>query len=407
MKYVLSPLFEILQPSEIDSVTSLSDSPIDNTLLKKIKNEELFFLFSSNDSSYLIINPSIKSFLELLSVACSFSELVLKLSKSADCSEEIASPVAKEFFNDMYNRGIIISQTKLKNILKKANENTHSESDKFLHYTIIKNLKNEPNHYNHIYLVKNSINDELDVLKRLILPFSMLKKEKNYWKSMFSQEFEIMQEIGYNPNICCLKELNTEGGYAILEYINGEDLRTYLALAKPALGDKFKIITQILKAMAGVHSKMVLHGDIHASNFMVTLEGVVKLIDFDLANRELPLRHEWINEGGVFEYIPPEKINKSSFEIIKERSDYRSEVYQLGIIIYIIIFNKLPFEALTWHELTDKILKEEPRFSTDTASIIPQNVINFLNKSLDKNPENRFENAQSMLIAWYEISPSV
>ena len=136
----------------------------------------------------------------------------------------------------------------------------------------------------------------------------------------------------------------------------------------------------------------MLHGDIHLNNFLVHPTNLhVKLIDFDLANHAQPKRGEIVHEGGIHEYIAPEKINPNSFDLFEEPADYRSEVFQLGIILYAIFFGKLPFEALTWQELTEKIRFSEPSFATDMP--VPMPIINLIKKSLAKNPKDRFGNA--------------
>ena len=96
--------------------------------------------------------------------------------------------------------------------------------------------------------------------------------------------------------------------------------------------------------------------------------------------------------------------------MVSERSDYRSEVYQLGIIFYILLFKKLPFKALTWHELTTKILNDEPNYDIEKQGEkaaempinenIPSAIINFLKKCLSKNPKNRFEDALAAVKNW-------
>ena len=159
-----------------------------------------------------------------------------------------------------------------------------------------------------------------------------------------------------------------------------------------------------------MHQKKILHGDIHASNFLIKNDLTVKLIDFDLANREHLLRHEILHEGGVHEFIAPEKIAINAFEMVKERSDYRSEVYQLGVIFYILVFRDLPFKALSWHELALKIINDEPNYifensrkniaETSLNEEIPSIIIDFLKKCLSKNPQNRFENAGVALKKW-------
>lgn len=397
MKYQLSPILEFIESSDVQSQNL--QLPFEDSILKKIQTQELFLIGNVADNLYFILNPTIRYFLELFQKSNTFNDSLKQFADLAQCTEGEAEPIVKTFFDDMRHRDIIISTTRAKKLESVQSIQSDNLERTFVHFEIIKNLKDAPNNFTYVQLAKDTLSQELVVLKRLIFDVKTSRKEQKYWKKVFNQEFEIMLEIGSHPYINDLKSWDTEGGYAVLEFIDGKGLREYIEQYELSWEQQCHIITQVIEAMAFVHRKGVLHGDIHASNFLIDAYLNTKLIDFDLANREKPLRHEWVNEGGVFEYIPPEKINKSSFEIIKERSDYRSEVYQLGVILYIVFYKKLPFNALTWHELTDKILKNEPEYGllkNENSAVI----ISFLKKCFNKNPFERFSDADKMLTAW-------
>jgi serine/threonine protein kinase len=270
--------------------------------------------------------------------------------------------------------------------------------EKFENLTIIAPLS--INRFLHVYVAEKEA--EKVVLKILILPNDMPIKGKNYYRRLFNQEFELITEVGKHEHICQLREWYSAKNYAILEYIEGQSLRKLAESGVSNLVDRLHIFGQILKAVAVLHQKKILHGDIHASNFLIHKEGSVRLIDFDLANREHLHRHEILHEGGVHEYIAPEKIDDNSFEMVKERSDYHSEVYQLGIILYYLLYQQLPFLALSWQELVPKILHDEPKYPLiiNTGEELDAFVISFLKKCISKNPKNRFTSASEASIAW-------
>ena len=56
---------------------------------------------------------------------------------------------------------------------------------------------------------------------------------------------------------------------------------------------------------------------------------------------------------GVFKFIPPERVFKSLDRRLREVTEFRSEVYQIGLIIYFIICKELPFMTETWKAMVD------------------------------------------------------
>ena len=399
-KYVLNPFFEFIESHEIESLDT--NFTFNDDIFQKIKQKELFVLSNKRRDAIFFINPTIKIFLEAFQTPQFLSDILTSFAALAEASVEETDPIVQSFFNDMHDRGILISNQVANKISKINFEEAFKAGDVFENYTVIAPLS--INRFLHVYLAEKE--GEKVVLKMLVLPADMPEKGKNYYKRFFNQEFELIKEVGNQALICQLIDWNVEKNYAVLEYIEGQSLRKISENTILTLTQRLDIFNEVLKSVAILHHKKILHGDIHASNFLIKNDLTVKLIDFDLANREHLQRTEILHEGGVHEYIAPEKIDQNSFDMVKERSDYRSEVYQLGVIMYILLFRKLPFKALTWHELTMKIINEEPHYDIEKIEEmpiieeIPNIIVDFLKKCLSKNPLNRFENAGAALKKW-------
>lgn len=395
-KYVLHPFLEFIESHEIESVDT--NFSFNNDVFQKIKQKELFVLSNKRRDAIFFINPTIKVFLELFLTPQFLSDVLTTFAALAKSSIEETQPLVQSFFEDMCDRDVLVTSLLAKKALKIQDNVGFKTGDIFESYEIIAPLS--INRFLHVYLAEK--NGEKVVLKMLVLPDDMPEKGKNYYKRFFDQEFELIKEVGNHELIGKLIDWNIEKNYAVLEYIEGQSLRKLSENSELTLSHRLYIFNQVLKSVAILHEKKILHGDIHASNFLIKKDLKVKLIDFDLANREHLRRSEILHEGGVHEYIAPEKIDQNSFEMVKERSDYRSEVYQLGVLFYILLFRKLPFKALAWHELTLKILNQEPNYCLEDEAI-PSIIIDFLKKCLSKNPQNRFENAGAALKKWESV----
>ena len=403
-KYVLHPVLEFIESHEIESLDT--NFVFNDDIFQKIKQKELFVLSNKRRDAVFFINPTIKFFLEAFQTPQFLSDILTSFAALAEASIAEAEPIVQSFFEDMRNRGVLVTSLLANKAYKIQESEGYKSGDIFENFIIIDPLS--INRFLHVYLAEKD--GEKVVLKMLVLPVEMPEKGKIYYKRFFNQEFTLINEVGVDEHICRLLDWNIEKNYAVLEHIEGQSLRKLSETTDLTLSQRLDIFTQVLKSVAVLHDIKILHGDLHASNFLIKKDFTVKLIDFDLANREHLHRHEILHEGGVHEFIAPEKIDINSFDMVKNRSDYRSEVYQLGVIFYILIFRHLPFQALSWHELAFKIMNEEPHYEIEKEGEnitempkndpIPSIIIDFLKKCLSKNPKNRFENAVMVLKKW-------
>lgn len=258
-----------------------------------------------------------------------------------------------------------------------------------------------------VYLVQDRELDERRALK--VLPRELsgdlgairrLKEEARIAMSLF------------HPNIVRLfnYERFDENHYLVMEYINGIDLRTYLAL-KGALEEEEvrKIGLGVLSALENAHAKKIIHRDIKPSNIMLEseeldidkvkekgvnlaigdipnlLQAEVKLTDFGIARqvRESMSRYSKSDTSGTVMYMSPEQIRGKGV-------DNRSDLYSLGVTMYELLKGEPPFKG---DELSYQILNEEPANIESVNEPINKTIL----KLLAKDKEMRFQNATELI----------
>ncbi|MCL2605519.1 MAG: serine/threonine protein kinase [Defluviitaleaceae bacterium] len=123
--------------------------------------------------------------------------------------------------------------------------------------------------------------------------------------------------------------------YIIEEYIDGKTLKEILtdtgALIK---AEALDTMYQLCDVLAYLHSQPVpiIHRDITPANIMLTVDGVVKLLDFDIA-REYKKDEERDTEIiGTKPYAPPEQYGFA-------QSDHRADIYALGVLLTVMLTN--------------------------------------------------------------------
>lgn len=407
--FILNPLLEIKGYPELqDTLTEekLNKEELHKETLVKIKEGKLFLL--AGQQKTLLINDTIRSFLEQFVTANNLDIVSKQFAAEVHASVPEVLPTVGKFLEDMLWEGVIIPIDRLEEALaykeaaKEERKNVFPVDSTIEGYKIIKTIAKKNNF--DLYLAEDLANQRQVAIKTLYLAPEDVQKSVAYRKQLLKQEFGLLQEVSGHPNVCeyVSMKIDEEHAFGVMEYIEGQDLGSYLKKNTVDLAEKTVLIQQLFDGMAHVHACGIVHGDLHKSNFIVNTAGKIKVFDFDLSNHRELQEGERLRVGGVYKYFPPEKIRKNSFHYIKEPADYLSEVYQVGIIAYYILYERLPFTALSWSILAEKIKKEKPVFDLQLANgeAVPLPLIALLEKALAKKPKKRFKSIKSLSKKW-------
>jgi serine/threonine protein kinase len=148
----------------------------------------------------------------------------------------------------------------------------------------------------------------------------------------------------------------TEAGrpYFVMEYVEGLPITEYCDQHKLTIKERLNLFLQVCRAVNHAHQKGIIHRDIKPSNILVTTQedqAVPKMIDFGVAkavSKPLTERTLFSEHGQLFgtpEYMSPEQADTGSEDI-----DTRSDVYSLGVLLYVLLAGCLPFDSDTLRE---------------------------------------------------------
>jgi len=128
-------------------------------------------------------------------------------------------------------------------------------------------------------------------------------------------------------------------------------------------------------------------------------DNAIKIIDLGLGYAHDHENSEILAFGGVTFYLPPERINISSVKKHAKKPDFFSDVYQIGLLMYLVLYNSLPFSGFIWEELAQNIKEKEINYPGRTFHNfkVPLPLIDIIKKCLSKNPEHRYRNASVIL----------
>ena len=127
--------------------------------------------------------------------------------------------------------------------------------------------------------------------------------------------------------------------YIVMELLKGESLRNRLADAPLPAEEVARIGARVATALHALHVQHVIHLDLKPSNVMFRDSGEAVLLDFGLSRHDaLPdlLQEEFRLPMGTGPYISPEQVRHN-------RSDPRSDLFSLGVVLYHLVTGERPF----------------------------------------------------------------
>jgi len=160
-----------------------------------------------------------------------------------------------------------------------------------------------------------------------------------------------------HPNIAHVYDAGTtetNRPYFVMEHVRGLPITEHCDHHKLAIEQRLRLFQQVCQAVQHAHQKGIIHRDIKPSNILVSMENdrsIPKIIDFGVAKAiaqpltERTLATEDSQLLGTPEYMSPEQADAANEDI-----DTRSDIYSLGVLLYVLLTGVLPFESDTLRE---------------------------------------------------------
>jgi serine/threonine protein kinase len=220
----------------------------------------------------------------------------------------------------------------------------------------------------------------------------------------FKQEAKILAQIGHEniANVIDFGETSQGQMYIVMEYLQGEDLRTRIEREQALpITQAVPIIIQICKALKAAHKKGIIHRDMKPENvFLISKDekqDFVKILDFGVAKiLDIHNAQERLTSPGVVfgtpEYISPEQIQSLPL-------DHRVDIYSVGIIMYEMLTGKVPFRGDSFLQIVTQHLINPPPspLSVNPHIHLPSKMEEIIFKALSKEPEERYQSMDELI----------
>lgn len=209
----------------------------------------------------------------------------------------------------------------------------------------------------------------------------------------FRNERQVLANFDH-PNIArILDGGDTVDGmpYYVMEYVEGRPIDRYCDEEKLGLNERLRLYQKLIAAVHYLHQNHVVHRDLKPSNVLVASDGTVKLLDFGIAKQLGPASMELTTAEGT-----PLTPAYASPEQFTGRADTKSDIYTLGVILYLILTGRVPDQATT--KPPSEMVREDYQRTQETTKQLKKRILGDLDmvvlKAMAREPRGRYATAQ-------------
>ncbi len=184
--------------------------------------------------------------------------------------------------------------------------------------------------------------------------------------------------------------------FIVMEYLEGQDLGQVLERQGPLpVSDAVEYVLQVCEAMAEAHVLGIIHRDLKPQNLFLTTRQdgrrLVKVLDFGISKAQfVGGATSTSQQMGSPGYMAPEQIKSARLV------DARADIWSLGVILYQLLSNTLPFTGDTIPEVMFKALSEPPPPLATVRPGIPARLLQAIDRCLEKDRDRRFSNVAEL-----------
>lgn len=221
---------------------------------------------------------------------------------------------------------------------------------------------------------------------------------QDYLFERFEQEAQLIASLEHHAIVPVYDYGNHDGRpYIIMRLMGGGSLADRLEEGAVDLKTVSSILTRIAAALDKAHANDVIHRDIKPGNILFDEDGIAFLADFGIA------RFSEMTQSGVVvgspHYMSPEQARGHPI-------DSRSDVYQLGVLLFEMLTGTLPYDGESIDSVIYQHVHEPVPRLTNYNPDLPTNLQGLINDALAKDRDYRISTAVALASRFAELVPS-
>jgi len=203
-------------------------------------------------------------------------------------------------------------------------------------------------------------------------------------------EARLMSKLNH-PNVAQIYEVQetSDRRLLIMEWVDG--LSATEAWKNLPLQQRLRVYLDVLDAVGAAHRRGIVHRDIKPSNILLTSDRKPKILDFGISLDAGALREQGDQiYRGTPAYSAPEQITAPV------KISTATDVFALGVLLYELLTDTLPFPQTQMEELFRAIRTKHPELPSAVEEKVPIPLQNICLRALEKDPARRYANAESL-----------
>lgn len=186
------------------------------------------------------------------------------------------------------------------------------------------------------------------------------------------------------------EETDTHELYLVMECVKGKSLDKVLEeKGRLTTEEAVRLAVEVAEALDCAHGQNVIHRDLKPANILITEEGHAKIADFGIAKLSADSLTSHGEVWGTPAFMSPEQLNDGPI-------DGRSDLFSLGVILYMLLTGHRPFQGNSPITISLKVVSHEPVPAIALEPDLPAGLDYVLSRALAKNPEQRYQRGMEM-----------
>jgi len=229
-------------------------------------------------------------------------------------------------------------------------------------------------------------------------------------RARFEREAQAVAALSH-PNVIAIFDTGIHEAqlYVVMELLTGQTLRDRLQSGPMPVRKAVDTAVQIARGLGAAHGKNIVHRDLKPENIFLLEDGQVKILDFGLARQAAESSHSGATQTmamtgagtvmGTVGYMAPEQVRG---QVV----DARADVFSFGAVLFEMVSGQPAFQRETAADSMTAILTQDPPDLLGSRPDLSPALDRIIRHCLEKNPNERFQNARDIAFALGALSGS-
>ena len=236
-----------------------------------------------------------------------------------------------------------------------------------------------------VYLAEDTFNNRNVAIKVMFPEVLKNAEDGELYRRMFLNEASLAGKIQH-PHIVSIFDavVDESMSYIVMEYVEGGTLEKFCQ-PENLLGiqEVAEIIFKCVRALAFANTEGLIHRDVKPGNILHKSGTDIKVADFGAALHIVSDRTQVAAVGSPL-YMAPEIITGA-------KATVQSDIYAVGMVLYMMLAGRTPFEASNQASLAYQIVNHEPVPASSLREGIPAAVEDIVKQAIAKDLTRRYQ----------------